>query len=104
MRSTQQPQRPNAGSLLPASLADTELDHVERMVQYVTHVQGAHSPRGIDADYWKKRLRVLEQTYDLVATQRQRVARLFAMLERGEHDGRAGCEPRTAAPRRAFVA
>ena len=87
MRSKQQPQRPNAASLLPASLADTELDHVERMVQYVTRAQGANSPRGIDADYWKKRLRALEQTYELVTTQRQRLAKLFDMLERGKHGG-----------------
>lgn len=97
MRSTQQPQRPSAGSLLPASLADTELAHVERMVHYVTRVQGAASPRGIDADYWKKRLRTLEATYDLVTTQRQRVATLFAMLERSKHDGRAGLAERAAA-------
>lgn len=84
MRSIPQPQRPTAGSLKPASLADTELDHVERMVQYVTRSQGASSPRGIDADYWKKRLRALEQTYDLVTAQRQRVAMLVEMLERGK--------------------
>ena len=104
MRSTQQPQRPSAGSLLPASLADTELDHVERMVQYVTRAQDAHSPRGIDADYWKKRLRVLEQTYDLVATQRQRVTRLFAMLERGQLDGQGGPGVPVAAARRGVPA
>ncbi|WP_322060437.1 hypothetical protein [Paraburkholderia sp. J63] len=69
---------------MPASLADTELDHVERMVQYVTRAQGASSPRGIDDDYWKKRLRTLEQTYDLVTAQRHRVAKLFEMLERGK--------------------
>ncbi|CAB3797869.1 hypothetical protein LMG28688_04629 [Paraburkholderia caffeinitolerans] len=98
MRSIQQPQKPNAGNLLPASLADTELDHIERMIQFVTRTQGAGSPRGIDAGYWNKRLRALEQTYDLVATQRQRMARLFEMLERGKHDRQGGTvETATAA-------
>lgn len=98
MRSIPQPQRPNAGTLLPASLADTELDHIERMIQFVTRTQGAGSPRGIDAGYWNKRLHALEQTHDLVATQRQRVARLFDMLERGKHDSQGGCaEPVAAA-------
>ncbi|HEV3426841.1 MAG TPA: hypothetical protein VG320_03070 [Paraburkholderia sp.] len=88
---------PGTGGLLPAILADAELDHVERMVQYMSRAQAARSPRGIDGEYWKKRLRALEATYDLVATQRQRVARLFELLE-GE-DQPAGA----AASRSAFA-
>ncbi|WP_322045561.1 hypothetical protein [Paraburkholderia sp. J67] len=74
---------PRSGSLLPAILADAELDHVERMVQYTSRAQAAHMPRGIDGEYWKKRLRMLEATYDLVASQRSRVTRLFELLEAG---------------------
>jgi hypothetical protein len=74
--------RANDGRL-PAIFADAELDHVERMVQYMSRAQAAqlpHSPRGIDGEYWKKRLLKLESTYDLVATQRSRVARLLECL------------------------
>jgi ferritin len=90
MGSTRKPQELNTGSLLPASLADAELDHVERMVQYMCRAQGTAATRGIDGEYWKKRLRAVEQTYDLVTTQRQRVARLFELLERSEHDAQGG--------------
>lgn len=81
MSAIPKPVVPRTGSLLPAILADAELDHVERMVHYTSRVQAARPPRGIDGEYWKKRLRALEASYDLVATQRRRVARLFELLE-----------------------
>lgn len=81
MSAIPKPPTQGTGGLLPAILADAELDHVERMVQYMSRMQAARSPRGIDGKYWKKRLRALEATYDLVATQRRRVARLFELLE-----------------------
>jgi hypothetical protein len=90
MSRTQNPQRPNTGTLLPAMLADAELNHVERMVQYISRAHGGTAARGIDREYLKKRLRALEQTYDLVTTQRQRVANLFELLERNEHGAQGG--------------
>jgi hypothetical protein len=81
MSAIPKPVAPRTGNLLPAILADAELDHVERMVQYMSRAQASRTPRGIDGEYWKKRLRALEATYDLVATQRRRVARLFELLE-----------------------
>ncbi|QGZ66511.1 hypothetical protein [Paraburkholderia acidisoli] len=68
--------------LLPASLADTQLDHVERMVQYLTHNMASAVDVGFDSDYWRKRLRTLSDTYDLVATQRKRLLGLLDRLER----------------------
>jgi len=70
-----------ARGLLPAGLADAQIDHMERMVQYWTRAHAGLASRGIDHDYWKKRLRALGETYDLVASQRQRLDAMLAMLE-----------------------
>ncbi|MBN3855865.1 hypothetical protein G3N59_21020 [Paraburkholderia sp. Ac-20340] len=90
---------PANGGRLPANLADAELDHVERMVQYMSRAQAAqlpHSPRGIDGEYWKKRLHKLESTYDLVATQRSRVARLLEILNGADVQSDAAATARNA--------
>ncbi|SEJ33954.1 HWE histidine kinase [Paraburkholderia diazotrophica] len=65
-----------------ASLADVELDHLERMVQYVVRRTAADDTSQLDFEYWGKRLRALTQTHDLVATQRQRIIGLLDLLER----------------------
>jgi hypothetical protein len=70
-----------ARGLLPARLADAQIDHMERMVQYWTRAHAGLASRGIDHDYWKNRLRALGETYDLVASQRQRLDAMVAMLE-----------------------
>ncbi|MPW18282.1 hypothetical protein GCT13_15520 [Paraburkholderia sp. CNPSo 3157] len=65
-----------------ASLADAELDHLERMVQYVVRRTAADDTSRLDFEYWGKRLRALTRTHDLVATQRQRIIGLLDLLER----------------------
>lgn len=70
------------GGLLPARLADAQLDHVERMVQFLSFAAVANATRGIDREYCRKRLQTLEQTHDLVASQRLRIAKLLQLLER----------------------
>ncbi|MHB9837556.1 hypothetical protein Q8F57_022230 [Paraburkholderia terrae] len=70
------------GTLRSASLADVELEHLERMVQYVVRRTEPDDVSKLDYEYWAKRLRKLAQTYDLVATQRQRVIALLDLLER----------------------
>ncbi|SIT47304.1 conserved hypothetical protein [Paraburkholderia piptadeniae] len=65
-----------------ASLADAELDHLERMVQYVVRRTAEDDTSRLDYEYWGKRLRALPQTHDLVATQRQRIIGLLDLLER----------------------
>ncbi len=72
---------PNITGRLPAALADTQLDHVERMVQYYSH-HGDAAVSGFDYAYWRKRLRAVAETYDLVATQRKRIVGLLDRLER----------------------
>jgi hypothetical protein len=60
----------------PSSLADSQLDHLENMVDYVARESVAMSMPGFDHRYWEKRIRSLEQTYELVASQHRRMARL----------------------------
>jgi hypothetical protein len=68
--------------LRSANLADIELDHLERMVQYVTSSDGIKNKTQLDREYWERRLRSLLQTHDLVVTQRRRVLTLLDRLER----------------------
>lgn len=84
---------PKTTGLLPAALADTQLDHVERMVQYYTH-HGDAAVSGFDYAYWRKRLRVVAETYDLVATQRRRIV---GLLDRIERDALLSLPPRERA-------
>jgi hypothetical protein len=70
------------GTLRSASLADVELEHLERMVQYVVRRTETDDVSKLDYEYWAKRLRKLAQTYDLVTTQRQRIIALLDLLER----------------------
>ncbi|WP_109481809.1 hypothetical protein [Paraburkholderia sp. C35] len=72
----------DVGTLRSASVADVELDHLERMVQYVTRRTQNDDLSKLDYEYWAKRLRKLAQTHDLVTTQRQRVIALLDLLER----------------------
>lgn len=65
-----------------ASLADAELDHLERMVQYVVRRMDGDDTSRLDYEYWGKRLRNLTRTHDLVTTQRQRIIGLLDLLER----------------------
>ncbi|NML30307.1 hypothetical protein [Paraburkholderia antibiotica] len=72
------------GGRRPASLADSQLQHLENMVDYVTRT-GATRPDRFDHGYWEQRIRVLEDTHELIASQRSRIARL-----RGRLGGEAG--------------
>jgi hypothetical protein len=90
MRTTNHEAPPKTTGRLPATLADTQLDHVERMVRYFTHNEGA-AVIGFDYAYWRKRLRAVAETYDLVASQRRRIVGLLDRLER---------EALTSGPRR----
>ena len=71
---------PNPGNLTPASLADRQLDHLERMVRSVARAYPAGPVHGMDQDYWESRLRALMNESDLVAAQQHRVQRLLQDL------------------------
>ena len=71
---------PNPGNLMPASLADHQLDHIERMVRSVARAYPAGPVHGMDRGYWESRLRALMNESDLVAVQQHRVQRLLQDL------------------------
>jgi hypothetical protein len=82
MSGTEKQPTTRAGGLRSASLADGELDHLERMVQHMTRGEANDAFSKLDHEYWEKRIRALVDTHELVATQRQRVIRLLDLLER----------------------
>jgi hypothetical protein len=80
MSALKQAPSPNPGNLMPASLADHQLDHIERMVRSVARAYPAGPVHGMDRGYWESRLRALMNESDLVAVQQHRVQRLLQDL------------------------
>jgi hypothetical protein len=60
----------------PASLADSQLDHLENMVGYLVRDGAAAVQHEFDHEYWEKRIRALEATYELIESQQKRIAKL----------------------------
>jgi hypothetical protein len=71
---------PNRGNLMPASLADRQLDHIERMVRSVVRASAAEPVHGMDQEYWESRILALVSENSLVAVQQHRVQRLLQDL------------------------
>jgi hypothetical protein len=67
---------PGPGNLLPARLADRQLDHVERMLRSVARANPAGPVHDMDLEYWESRIRALVKENTLVAVQQHRVQRL----------------------------
>jgi hypothetical protein len=67
------------GGRRPASFADSQLRHLDSVLVHVTCEGVAHSDE-LDHVYWEQRIRALEDTHELVASQRARTAKLRAML------------------------
>ena len=68
------------GGLRPASLVDSQLEHLENMVQYVTRGDAVSVLVPLGHEYWEKRIRALEETHELLASQRKRVIKLLGLL------------------------
>ena len=68
------------GGLRPASLVDSQLEHLENMVQYVARGDAAGMLVPLDHEYWEKRIRALDETHELLASQRKRVIKLLDLL------------------------
>jgi hypothetical protein len=68
------------GARQPASLVDGQLQHLESVVEYMTRDDASSRFYALDHEYWEKRIRALEDTYELLASQRQRVAKLLDKL------------------------
>jgi hypothetical protein len=73
---------PSPGNLLPASLADRQLDHIERMVRSVARANPVGPVHGMDQEYWESRIRALVKENNLVAVQQHRVQRLLKDLSK----------------------
>jgi hypothetical protein len=71
---------PNPGNLMPASVADRQLDHIERMVRSVVRASTAGPVHGMDQGYWESRIHALVNENNLVAVQQHRVQRLLQDL------------------------
>jgi hypothetical protein len=64
----------------PANLVDSQLEHLENMVEYVSRGGAPDGLHGFDHEYWGKRIRMLEETHEMIASQRKRIARLQERL------------------------
>jgi hypothetical protein len=81
------------GGRLPASLVDSQLEHFENMVEYVSRGETAGGAHAFDHEYWERRIRALDETHELIASQRQRMTKL---LDRLASDTTTTLKPRTA--------
>jgi hypothetical protein len=88
------------GARRPASLVDSQLQHFENVVEYLTRGDASGGLYPLDHEYWEKRIRALEETYELIASQRHRLTRLLDRLAseaRMAQMARNALKPRTAA-------
>jgi hypothetical protein len=69
-------------NLLPASLADHQLDHLELMIRSVAQNNLDRPVRGMDPEYWQSRIRALVEGTRLLDVQQQRVQRLLKELQK----------------------
>ncbi|WP_257030643.1 hypothetical protein [Paraburkholderia bryophila] len=68
------------GGLRPSSLVDSQLQHLESVVEFVTRGDASGAQHTLDHEYWEKRIRALEETHELINSQRQRITKLLARL------------------------
>lgn len=91
------------GARRPASLVDSQLQHFENVVEHLTRGDASGGLYPLDHEYWEKRIRVLEETYELIASQRHRLTRLLerlaseAQMAQMARMARNALKPRTAA-------
>ncbi|MFM0002582.1 hypothetical protein PQR57_16290 [Paraburkholderia dipogonis] len=85
------------GARRPASLVDSQLQHFENVVEYLTRGDASGGLYPLDHEYWEKRIRALEETYELIASQRHRLTRLLDRLACEAQMARNALKPRTAA-------
>ncbi|MGA7817360.1 MAG: hypothetical protein WCA53_31410 [Caballeronia sp.] len=72
---------PSPAGLRPASLADTQIDHIERMVHWVLGRNALGTDSCMNPEYWTARVHELMKENNLVAVQQQRIGRLLEQLE-----------------------
>jgi hypothetical protein len=68
------------GSLLPSSMADVELQHIERALAQL-RAMSRQSPGTLNVQYWRDRLAAVSSDYQLVPAQKQRIEALRIALD-----------------------
>ncbi len=81
------------GARQPASLVDSQLQHLESVVVFMTREDASSASHALDQEYWEKRVRALEENYELLASQKQRMTKL---LDRLTSEARIAPERRAA--------
>jgi hypothetical protein len=64
----------------PSRLADTELDHLERVVRLVARADTYTPIHGLDMAYWRRRVALIESSFELLPVQMSRMKALLASL------------------------
>lgn len=65
----------------PSRLADTELDHLEKIFQLMAQSDTYTPTHGLDIAYWRRRAALIESSFELLPIQRFRMTALLAMLD-----------------------
>ena len=71
----------------PALFADAEIKHLEVAVKYVAQHDDCRHIVGLDMAYWRKRITMIDDTYDLVPSQMLRLKGLLRMLDGDQDNG-----------------
>ncbi|WNC92412.1 hypothetical protein RI103_29545 [Paraburkholderia sp. FT54] len=85
------------GARHPASLVDSQLQHLENVMEYLARGDASSGLYPLDHEYWEKRVRALEETHELIASQRQRLTKLLGRLASEAQMAQMALKPRTAA-------
>ena len=64
----------------PSRLADAELDHLEKVVRLMARADTHTSIHGLDIAYWRRRVALIESSFELLPIQRSRMKALLASL------------------------
>ena len=64
----------------PSRLADTELDHLEKVVRLMAWPDTYTPIHGLDIAYWRRRVALIESLFELLPIQRSRITALHASL------------------------
>lgn len=64
----------------PSRLADTELDHLERVVRLMARADTYTPIHGLDMAYWRRRVALIESSFELLPVQMSRMKALLASL------------------------
>jgi len=64
----------------PSRLADAELDHLEKVVRLMARADPYTPIHGLDIAYWRRRVALIESSFELLPIQRSRMKALMLRL------------------------